>query len=340
MSLRSFVTRWWAGEAGAAGRALDALLLPAEWAFRGGVALRNRAFDAGLVRAARVDVPVLSVGNVGVGGAGKTPFAAWLAARLREWGRRPAIALRGYGQDEVMLHRELNPEVPVFAAARRVEAARQAVRAGCDAVVLDDAFQHRRLARDADLVLLSVEAWERSPRLLPRGPWREGPGALARADAVVLTRKTAGAERARQVAAEVARRVPGKPVAVCRLAPGLLAALHGGGARPVEALAGARVLAVAALAAPGLFFDNLRACGAEVEGAAYPDHHHFSAGEAREIQARAAGRTILMTHKDAVKLRSLLPPSADALVLEQAVGFDSGLAELDAVLRRALEGRG
>src|SRR4028118_2168103 len=143
MSLHGFVARWWAGEAGAAGKVLDAALLPAEWGFRGIVALRNRAFDRGILPAERVPIPVISVGNVGVGGAGKTPFAAWLAARLMGWGRRPAIALRGYGEDEVLLHRELDAEVPVFAAAKRAEAARDAIGAGYDAVVLDDAFQHR-----------------------------------------------------------------------------------------------------------------------------------------------------------------------------------------------------
>jgi len=340
MSLHGFVSRWWAGEMGAGGKALDAALLPAEWAFRGVVALRNRAFDAGLIRVERVAIPVISVGNVGVGGAGKTPFAAWLAARLAAWGRRPAIALRGYGEDEVLLHGELNPGVPVFAAAVRAEAAREAAGAGRDVVVLDDAFQHRRLARDADLVLLPVESWDRAPRLLPRGPWREGMAALARADAVVLTRKTATAARAAEVAAEVARFAPGKPVAVCHLAPGRLAPLHGGDARAPADLAGREVLAVAALATPGLFLDNLRALGADPEGALYPDHHPFTEADARTIIDRAAGRTMVMTHKDAVKLRSLLPRSPEILVLEQTVAFDGGLDGLDAVLRRALEARG
>jgi tetraacyldisaccharide 4'-kinase len=340
MSLHGFVARWWAGEAGAAGKVLDAALLPAEWGFRGIVALRNRAFDRGILSVERVPIPVISVGNVGVGGAGKTPFAAWLAARLVAWARRPAIALRGYGEDEVLLHRELNPDVPVFAAAKRAEAARDAIGAGYDAVVLDDAFQHRRLARDADLVLLPVEGWTGAPRLLPRGPWREDVTALARANAIVLTRKTASAARAAEVAAEVSRVAPGKPVAVCHLAPGGLVPLHGGEVQPVSDLAGRKVLAVAALATPGLFVDNLRACGAEVEGALYPDHYSFTHDDARAIAACAAGRTIVMTHKDAVKLRPLLPPSVDALMLTQAVRFDSGLDALDAVLRRALEARG
>jgi tetraacyldisaccharide 4'-kinase len=337
--VRAFVTRWWGGGAGAAGKALDVALLPAEWAFRGVVAARNAAFERGMIAVEAVDVPVISVGNVGVGGAGKTPFAAWLAARLRTWGRKPGIALRGYGEDEILLHRELNPRVWVASGARRVEAARELVARGCDVVVLDDGFQHRRLARDLDIVLVAVEAWDPSPRLLPRGPWREDLPALARADAIVLTRKSAGAARAGEVAVEVARVAPGKPVAVCHLAPARLTTLHGGAARKLSWLRGRPVLAVGALAQPQPFFDALREAGAQVEEDACPDHHPFSAADAARVQARAEGRTIVMTHKDAVKLRGLLPTSTEALVLEQAVRIEAGGEALDAALRHALEAR-
>jgi tetraacyldisaccharide 4'-kinase len=292
-----------------------------------------------MITAETVGVPVISVGNVGVGGAGKTPFAAWLARRLRTWGRKPGIALRGYGQDEILLHRELNPRIWVASGARRAEAARELVGHGCDVVVLDDAFQHRRLARDLDLVLVAVEGWDPSPRLLPRGPWREDVSALARADAIVLTRKSAGAARAAEVAAEVARAAPGKPIAVCHLAPARLTTLHGGAERKLAWLRARDVLAVAALAQPGPFFDALRDAGARVEEDASPDHHPFSAADAARIHARAEGRPIVMTHKDAVKLRTLLPTSTEALVLEQAVRIEAGGDALDAALRRALEAR-
>ena len=341
MSLRTWVARWWAGEAGAAGKAADALLLPAEWAFRGVVAARNRAFDAGVLASESVPIPVVSVGNIGVGGAGKTPFAAWLAARLEGWGRKPAIALRGYGEDEVVLHRELNPSIPVFAAARRVEAARAAVDAGRDVVVLDDAFQHRRLARDLDIVLIPVEGWRPGLRVLPRGPWREDASALARADVVVLTRKTASAEAPRAVAEEISRVAPGKIVIECHLAPRRLTPLHGGESLDPAYLDRKSILGVAALAGPGLFFDNLRGFGAQVDEAVYPDHHAFSANDAAALARRAGDRPLVMTHKDAVKLRALLPPTVSAYVLEQTVQIDRGGEALDAALRRALEkGRG
>lgn len=338
MSLESWVHRWWAGEAGVGGQAVHALLAPAEAGFRAVVALRNQGYDRGWLRTDRVDIPIISVGNVAVGGAGKTPFSAWLARRLLEWGRSPAIALRGYGEDEVILHRELNPRVPVFRAARRVEAAREALAAGCDAVVLDDAFQHRALGRDLDLALVAVEGWEPRPRMLPRGPWREGPHALARADLVVLTRKSASAERGREVAAEVSRLHPGTSIVRVALRPSRLVSIHGGDDVPMEALRGRRLLAVAALAAPGPFIEHLREAGGDVDATLYADHFDFGPAQATEIARRGAGKWIVMTHKDAVKLRPLLPDQLEAYVLEQSVVVESGADVLDAALRRALEG--
>lgn len=338
MSVETWVHRWWAGETGVAGSVLRTALAPAEGAFRGIVALRNRGYDQGLIRSECVPIPVVSVGNLAVGGAGKTPVSAWIARRLAEWGRRPAIALRGYGDDEVAVHRELNPDVPVFRGARRIEAAREAVASGRDAVVLDDAFQHRALQRDADLVLIAAEGWTERPRLLPRGPWREGFGALARADAAIVTRKSASAERAREVADRVGRMHPTLPVAIIALRPAALVSLHRADRLPLDALAGKSVLAVAALATPEPFLDHLRERGATVDAALYADHHAFTQADADTLADRAAGRWMVMTHKDAVKLRPLLPDGTEAYVLEQSVEIEGGADRLDAVLRRALEG--
>jgi tetraacyldisaccharide 4'-kinase len=162
---------------------------------------------------------------------------------------------------------------------------------------------------------------------------------LRRAGALVLTRKSATAEQARDVEEQLAVAARGKPVAICHLAADRLVPLHGGEARSTDSLAGCDVLAVAALAHPEPFFAALGDAGAQVEAAAYPDHHPFSASDARRIGDRAAGRVVVMTHKDAVKLRSLLPSSPDFLVLEQAVRVEAGLDALDAALRRALEAK-
>lgn len=329
----------WAGGGGAVGAALRLLLAPAEAAYGAVAGARNVAYDRGWLRSARADVPVISIGNLTVGGAGKTPFAAWVARRLREWGRHPAIALRGYGEDEILLHRELNPRIPVFPGRRRADAVREGCAAGCDVVVLDDAFQHRALARDLDVVLVPVEGWEPRPRLVPRGPWREGPRALARADLIVLTRKSADAARAAEVQAQLCRVHPRIPIVQCALLPSRLVPLHGGEAMEIGALAGRRVLAVAALAVPQLFVEHLVAAGAEVDAATYPDHHPFHREDAETLVEWAGGRMMVMTHKDAVKLRALMPADAGAYVLEQAVVVERGGDVLDAALRRVVEER-
>jgi tetraacyldisaccharide 4'-kinase len=339
--LGGLVTGWWQGEAGLAGQLLGALLWPAELAYRGVVACRNAAYDAGLLRPARPLVPVVSIGNLTVGGSGKTPVAAWVARSLAELGESPAIVLRGYGRDEILVHQELNPDVPVFADPRRSDAIREARLAGCGCVVMDDGFQHRRLARDLDIALVAAETWEDRRRLLPRGPWREGPAALKRADLVMITRKISGRTAAEEIAEKVLAIAPGCDVVICRLAPGRLVPLWAEeeGAEPIEALTGCRVLAVTSLADPRPFLSHLRQSGAEVEEAAFPDHHEFTSAEAAQLVRRAAGAPMIMTRKEAVKLRPLLSPSVPAMMLEQVVEIERGLEILEARLREALRGR-
>src|SRR5436309_1283897 len=132
-------------------------LAPPAWLYSSIVRVRGALFDRDVLHAHRSAVPVLSIGNLSVGGTGKTPLAAWAAARLRAAGARPAVLLRGYGGDEPLVHAVLNPEVPVIVDPDRVAAARKALDAGADCAILDDGFQHRRLARIADWVLVSAE---------------------------------------------------------------------------------------------------------------------------------------------------------------------------------------
>lgn len=337
--LREWVPRWWRGEGGAVGRGLDLLLWPAEGLFRVGVAARNRAFDAGILRVEQGPIPVVSVGNIGIGGAGKTPFAAWVAGRLAGWGARPAVVVSGYGEDEVRVHREINPSAPVVVARRRVDGVREAAADGCDVAVLDDAFQHRWVRRDLDLVLVGVDGWRGRMRLLPRGGWREGAGALSRADFVVVTRKAAGEAAARELEKFVAARVSPERVVRCRIAPTGLIRISGVGAAagdplPLAALSGRRVLAVTSLADPAPFLTQLEASGAVAELAAYPDHHPFTAEDAVALAERALERPMVMTRKEAVKLRELLPPDVDGWLVGQEVVIESNGEALDAALRR------
>lgn len=317
---------------------MDLVTLPAELLFRGAVGARDLAFARGLATAGRAEIPVISVGNIAVGGAGKTPVAAFLAGRLAEWGERPAIVLRGYGADEIAVHEELNPTVPVYAAVRRLEAVRQAQEAGRSVAVVDDGFQHRALRRDLDIVLLSADGWTGAVRLLPRGPWREGLAALRRADLVVITVKAADEPRVRALEQAILPVVDARRIVRMRLAAGALRPVAGGRAarRPLDELRGERVVAVTTLADPRPFAAQLRAAGAEVELREFADHHDFSAEEVRGVVDAASGRPLVMTRKEAVKLRQLLPETAEAWMLEQRVEVEAGAELLDAALRRAV----
>jgi tetraacyldisaccharide 4'-kinase len=175
-------------------------LLPASWLFGAGVALRNAAYRLGLLKSERAGIAVVSVGNLCVGGTGKTPLALWLARQLAADGTKVALLLRGYGGNvggATLVSRGGGPQAHVedsgdeaimlakcfggvvLTANRRIEGVREAQSLGCRIVVLDDGFQHRALERDFDLVLVDEEEGS----LLPAGPMREGYGALDRADA-------------------------------------------------------------------------------------------------------------------------------------------------------------
>jgi tetraacyldisaccharide 4'-kinase len=157
---------WYGDSAGS--RLGRGVLWPLEQIYTGAVRLRGRMYDRGLLEVAKAPVPVLAIGNVSVGGTGKTPVTAWAVARLRDLGARPAVVLRGYGDDEPLVHRRLNPDALVVCDADRVRGARMAHVQGADCVVLDDAFQHRRLARTAE----ARASYERALALARQAPER------------------------------------------------------------------------------------------------------------------------------------------------------------------------
>lgn len=312
----------WHGQ-GAGARTMRALLLPAAGAFRAVSGAHHLLYDTGLRRPRRAPIAVIAVGNLRVGGAGKTPIAGWIVDRLVALGRRPAILHGGYGLDEPDLHRRWHPDVPVLVGRERTTTAAEAASLGCDVVVLDDGFQHRRLARDLDIVLLAAEDGIRPVRLLPRGPWREPLSALGRADVLVITRKTASHAEAMAVADAVAHRV-GVPPAVAWLRPARWTRLDGS---VTDAPTGG-VLGVAALAEPDRFFETVRNAGVHLAGAlVFPDHHEYSELDVDRILGLAAGRAVATSAKDAVKL-ARLAPEADIRVLELEVEVEQGRADV------------
>lgn len=334
--LRRWVPIWWNGEAGGVGSIVSALTLPFEGAFRLAGGLRGRLYDRGLLPVRRSGVPVISIGNLTVGGTGKTPISAWVAGKLRECGRQPWILLRGYGMDEVQVHRELNPEVPIRAGKDRVAGAADAIEVGADCLILDDGFQHRRLHRDLDIVLVAAEQWERSPRLLPRGPWRESPAALDRASLVVVTRKSASRGTAETVVAEINHRTPARPIAMAHLTLASLEPLDPTDSAGKPLAQGENVVALSTLGNPEAFETQLRDVADVVGSIRFPDHHVFSASDVARIQSLAAGARIVVTRKEAVKLRGLLPAGSGALVANQGVVFEAGEADLLRALREAV----
>lgn len=331
--LEPALRRWWRGESGALGAALQTLAAPAEWAYRGAVALRNARHDrAGgfVVEGLRV----VSVGNLALGGTGKTPVSAWAARALAAAGHHPALVSRGYGRDELLLHRRWNPDIPVVADSDRVAAARAARAGGARAVVVDDGFQHRRLARDTDLVLLAAE--DPFPgRLLPRGPFREPVSALGRAHGVVVTRRVASEADARTLAEKVSGLFPGVVTGRLALLPGAWEDLDGARASPPRG----PTLAVAALARPEAFAAQVEAAtGEPTELVAFPDHHGFTLDDVKALRARAGERTVVVTEKDGVKLQPFAAPLGhNVRVLEQSLCWEAGEAE---IARLVTDGKG
>ena len=329
--------------AGLGTRTLSALLTPTEWLYRLAVATRNWAYDRELLKSAAGPIPTLAVGNLTVGGTGKTPVAAWFAGVLRARGRRPAIVMRGYGGDEVEVHRLLNPEVPVHVSADRVAGVRWAQVAGADLVVLDDAFQHRAIRADLCVALIAAEEWVEKPRLLPRGPWREPLKELSRANVVIVTRKLASATEAAGVGERLAALLPALPRAVAHIGLGELARYQGvdGGLGERFAAQGFHcALGLAGVAHPEAVRQQLQQESVMIESwRAFPDHHHYSQSDLVQIRRDAGPGPVVATLKDAVKLGPALASEVDIYVPLQEVVWESGREEIDCLLAQ-LSGAG
>jgi tetraacyldisaccharide 4'-kinase len=333
------IERLWSGES-AVHRMGRGALIPLEGLYRSIVALRSELYDRGVFAVSHAPVGVVSVGNLTVGGTGKTPVSAWIAGRLSQTGRSPAIVLRGYGDDEPLVHARLNPGVPVVVDKNRARGIQRAVDGGADAAILDDAFQHRAAGRNLDIVLVSADDWSATQHLLPAGPYRESPSAIERASLVVITAKAANEARVDDVRHWIRSIDGSKPVATMRLEQTVVIRESSGETRDVAELRGKRVLGVAAIGNPRAFFAQLEMHGATVVPLSFPDHHAFSVEDVRKAVALSGGVDyVICTLKDVVKLGPLWPATAPPLwYVSLSVRIESGAAELDDMLSR-LPGR-
>ncbi len=337
MQLADIANAVWYGDS-AASRMSRVALSPLSSAFGAIVARLQAAYDAN--PAAPGPIPALSIGNLTVGGTGKTPVSAWFARRFREAGASPAIVMRGYGDDEILVHRLLNPDVPVYGDSDRAAGVSSAALRGADLAILDDAFQHRRAARVADVVLVSADRWTGDVRLLPAGPYREPLSALRRARLVLLTVKAASDAQVR-AAHRVIRAETNSTVVTVDLSPSSFVEVASQRREAIEAWRGRKVLAVSGIGDPAAFLLQLTERGIHTTPMTFADHFAFGDDAVRRVVKAAAGcDAVVCTLKDAVKLGPKWPGSAPPLwYLSQSVVPRDSSDALDAVVQSVLEAR-
>jgi tetraacyldisaccharide 4'-kinase len=332
------VARWlWAGRSLPA-RFARLPLIPPSLMVRWLAAIRARAYGSRLLPHESLPLPTVAVGNLTVGGSGKTPLASWIAQYYSSRGLRPGIVLRGYGGDEADVHRRSLPGAVVIENPDRLCGGREAASGGAEVVILDDAYQRLDVDRDLNIAVVSAESSSAVPWTLPAGPWREGWRALKRADLVVVTRKRARVEVAQAVARRAKRAVGHRPVALARLGiTGFSGMLSGRGFDPGE-LRDAKVVVAAGIADPYAFAAQCRGLGAEVSLIAWRDHQRIT--ERYAMKLARTGRSadyVVVTEKDAVKLRKHWPrhrpePLVALLELSWERGGDVVRAALDATV--------
>ena len=287
------------------------LLLPLSWLFGMIVAVRAFAFRTRLLPSVRIRAPVIVIGNITVGGTGKTPFTIWLAEQLTERGWRIGVVLRGYGGhskhwprrvevqtswqevgDEARLIASRAEHAIVVVDPDRVRAAQTAVEQGADIVLSDDGLQHYRLQRDVEILVIDEQRQFGNGKLLPAGPLREPQGRSREVDLRVITRRAGHTTPSKSP-------LPDQPVVTVQPRLGVAVNMRTGARKPLQHFCGTPVHAIAAIGHPKAFFDSLRSQGLDIREHPYADH---AALRSEDIDFRDSA--VLMTEKDAVKCLS------------------------------------
>ena len=343
------------------------VLRAASWAFRGVVRARDLGYDAGLLGVTWVDRPVISIGNLTAGGTGKTPLAIYIARLLAARGRHVAVVSRGYGAQRrpidgapvVVSHRgrlhapvEEAGDEPLLIAGRtratvvvcpdRVQAARAAVALGAEVIVADDAFQHRRLGRDLNVLVADARAPFGNGLMLPAGPLREPMEAARRADLVVANHGAHVAES--EPASAWAGALGGMPRLDVRVVATSIGAIDGRSGEPASALDGRRVAILAGIARPHRFEASVQALGAHIVHRAFFRDHAWLRPEQLErvdAAARSAGAELIVTtEKDAVRLPEALGVRLPMARLAVDLQVHDGEQRLHDALARVVGGEG
>jgi len=336
----------------------------AAWLYGKIITLRNLLFDHGVLKVQRLNCPVISVGNLAMGGTGKTPMVVWLARFFSEEGYRVGIVSRGYGGAEsggvivvsdgesiladqaisgdepLMLARRLSG-IPVLCSANRVKGGKAAIeKFDCEALILDDGFQHRYVARDLDIVMLDSRDPFGNGWLFPRGTMREKTAALARAQVFVLSR-FGGSERAEKNYAKLRRQWPDKTIVTATHRPTRIFSAADRRERPLSSLMKSRLAAFAGISQPDDFFQSVHNLGGRlVYTAPLPDHYPLTS-ELLASLAREASRFEpefwLTTEKDWVRLPQTIPQGMELWVMAMEIDLEKDGAQLIGEVRRVLE---
>ena len=316
------------------------------------VAVRNFFYKRGILKTHKVGAVVISIGNITTGGTGKTPLVIWLCDFLQKKNIEPSVLTRGYKTgrkgidiDEPAVILQNCPTTQVVVNPDRVAGAALAIeKFGSHVLIIDDGFQHRRLARDIDIVTIDAAEPFGFNKLLPAGLLREPVKSIARADAVVITRSDqVQAERLAEIEKKILEikadlaiaRVIHKPVSI-----------HTPGGREIsiDEIKGKKIFAFCGIGNPGGFFDTIKNCGAEIKGSEiFDDHHHYTEEEIRQISRKAiecGAEFTLTTEKDWTKITNLnIDKKGNFAFIRIRIDFTDGLEKLTHLINKTLAGK-
>ncbi|MFH1395567.1 MAG: tetraacyldisaccharide 4'-kinase [Candidatus Omnitrophota bacterium] len=296
------------------------------WIYYAAVKFVDKSYKAGIRRQIKINVPVISVGNITLGGTGKTPFAIFLAEYCQLKGRNPAILIRGYGKDENRMLADELADVSIFTGQDRVKTAAAAVSQKKDVIILDDGFQHRRIRRDFNILVLDSVSLFGNKALIPRGILREPVSSLKRADAFVLTKADMIDEtRQNAVKGMLTSDFPNIPVALVCHRPLSFTDVTGA-SYPVEIVNGLRIAVFSGIGDPDYFAFLLKKQGAVIAFRRdYPDHYQYTQKDVDKIYSEICDKKVqkvIVTAKDYVKLKSLDLSYLEDKVFILKIGID------------------